>query len=152
MKLSELTPKAVKFEVSEVGLVFRPFTIADDLKSQDVCGGQKEVIAVFQDFDFKKISLVAWYQLTITSQKRVVTLVEGSYIDPDTGKETKANLKPIEKFRNLFLGIPDQISLLTNLLKCRGLNIPDLDDDKALKKWVDQLAPLLPSTGQSSLT
>jgi len=151
MKLSELTPKAVKFEVSEVGLVFRPFTIGDDLKAQDVCGGQKEVIAAFQDFDFKKISLVAWYQLTITSQKRVVTLVEGVYIDPETGAETKANLKPIEKFRNLFLGIPDQIALLTNLLKCRGLNIPDLDDDKALKKWVDQLAPLLPSTGQSSL-
>lgn len=148
MKLSDLKPKDVDFEVSEVNLTFRPFTIADDLKAQDVCGGQKEVVAAFQDFDFEKISLIAWYQLTIQSQRTVLEAVEGIYIDPESGKEIHAKLKPIEKFRNLFLGIADQISLLTNLLKCRGLNIPDLDDDKALKKWTDQMAPLLPSTGR----
>lgn len=157
MKLSELRPKNVEFELCGLNLVYRPFTIADDLKAQDICGGQKAMAEAFEKFNFKKISLVAWYQLTLDSQKEVLKAVEGFYkdtvtgdvyIDPETGKEVKANLKPIDKFRNLFLGIGDQISLLTNLVKCKGLNIPDLDDDENLKKWVDQLEKVNPSTGQ----
>ena len=147
MKLSDLTPKKVDFTVSELKLTFRPFTIADDLKGQELCGGQNKLAEAFQNYDFAKISLIAWYQLTIESQKNVLKSVEGSYIDPETGDEIDANLKPIDKFRALFVGVGDQISLIVNLMNCKGLNIPDLDDDESLKKWVDQL-DVLKSTGQ----
>jgi len=148
MKLLEIIPKEVYFTVCGLDLIFRPFTIADDLKAQDICGGQKEMGVAFENFYFKKISLVAWYQLKLASQRKVLEAVEGVYIDPETGKEINANLKPIDKFRHLFLGIGDQISLIANLVKCKGLNIPDLDNEEELKKWVDQLTKVLPSTGQ----
>jgi len=148
MKLTDIRPKEVDFELCGIALTYRPFAIGDDLKAQDLCGGQEAMSEAFSKFDFKKISLVAWYQLTLDSQKEILQAVEGVFIDPETGKETKANLTPIEKFRNLFLGIGDQIALLTNLVKCKGINIPDLENEKELKKWVDQLNKTLPSTGQ----
>jgi len=148
MKLTDIRPEEVNFKLCGVALTYRPFTIADDLKAQDLCGGQEAMSDAFRKFDFAKISLVAWYQLTLDSQKEILQAVEGVFIDPETGEETKANLTPIEKFRNLFVGIGDQIALLTNLIKCKGLNIPDLDNEKELKKWVDQLDKALPLTGQ----
>jgi len=147
MKLADLQPKKVDFTVSDVELTFRPFTIADDLKSQEIAGGQKKLVKAFEEFDFEKISLVAWYQLTLESQRKILEVVEAATIDPDTGEETQVNIKPIEKFRALFQGIPDQIHLLTNLVKCRGLNIPNIEDDEALGEWVNQLTAALPSIG-----
>ena len=148
MKLTDIRPEEVNFELCGVALTYRPFTIADDLKAQDLCGGQKAMSQAFSKFDFEKISLVAWYQLTLDSQKLILEAVEGFFIDPETGREVNAKLKPIDKFRNLFVGIGDQIALITNLVKCKGINIPDLGDDKDLKKWVDQLDKTLPLTGQ----
>lgn len=148
MKLEDLRPKEVDFEVSGLKLTFRPFTIADDLKAQDICGGQDKMMEVFDKYDFEKISLMAWYQLTFDSQKEVLKAVEGVYIDPETGEETKVNLKPIEKFRKLFVGLGDEISLVTNLIRCKGINIPNLDDEEALGKWIDQLSQAFPSIGQ----
>lgn len=147
MKLSDLKPVPVVFKSCGLELTFRPFTIADDLKTRDICGGKKETLEAFQNFDFEKISLVAWYQLTLESQREVLKAMEGFFIDPETGEEVNAKLKPIDKFRHLFIGVKDQIELLTNLIKCKGLNIPDLDDNEALKKWVDQF-DLAMLTGQ----
>lgn len=147
MKLSDLRPKAVTFEAVGLELTFRPFTIADDLKGQDLCGGQEAMAKAFADFDFEKISLVAWYQLDLESQKKIVDSVSGSYIDPETGNEVDANLTPIQKFRQLFIGIEGQISLITNLIKTKGLNIPDMNDEEELKKWVDQLEAAIQPTG-----
>lgn len=148
MELSNLHPSEVNFELCGLPLTLRPFTIADDLKSQKLCGGQKKLAIAFKNFDFEKLSLIGWYQLTLESQKTILKTVDGAYIDPETGEEKKANLTPIEKFRNLFIGYADQITLLTNLIKCKGLNIPDLDDEEALKKWAAQLKKLLPRTGR----
>lgn len=138
MKLADMQPKKVQFTVSDVSLTFRPFTIADDLRAQTLCGGEGQLVQAWKDFDFKKLSLVAWYQLDLKSQKFINNVKEIIFVDPETGDEQKAYLTPIEKFRNLFQGMPDQIGLLTNLIKCKGLNIPDLDDEENLKKWVGQ--------------
>lgn len=148
MNLSEITPKEVKFTVSKLELIFRPFTINDDLKAQEICGGQDQLGKAFEKFDFTLISLIAWYQLTLDSQKSVIKNVQLGFHDPDTGRFKQTLLKPINKFRQLFLGIGDQISLITNLIKCKGINIPDFDDEEKLKKWTDQFAKILPSTGQ----
>jgi len=152
MKLEDLRPKEVKLTALDVELTFRPFTIADDLKAHDLCGGKEGMIKAFEEFDFGKLSLLAWYQLTLESQKEVLSAVEGVFIDPETGEEVKANLKPIDKFRSLFLGDAGKIDLLTNFIRCKGVNLPDLDDEEALKKWIDQLNKISPGlTGQKSL-
>jgi len=138
MNLSEITPKEVEFKLCGLPLTYRPFRIADEIKAQEICGGTKEVEQAFHKSDFDKLSLMAWYQLTLESQKQILQVTEGVYIDPKTGKETNANFTPIERFRNLFLGVAGQLSLSTNLLRCRGLNIPDFDNLEDGKKWVDQ--------------
>lgn len=148
MKLADLKPKNVDFELCGLALTYRPSTIADDLKARELCGGQKELAAAFENYDFEKLSLIAWYQLGIESQRKISESVEGIYIDPLSGDEKTANLTPLDKFRHLFVGIGDQITLIVNLIKCRGINIPDLGDEKELEKWVDQLREALPSIGQ----
>lgn len=148
MKLADLKPKNVDFELCGLALTYRPSTIADDLKAQELCGGQKELAAAFENYDFEKLSLIAWYQLDIESQKKILNRTEGVYIDPETGVETKVNTTPLQRFRHLFVGIGDQITLIVNLIKCRGINIPDLDDGEELEKWTDQLKEALPSIGQ----
>lgn len=153
MELSELSPKEIKFKVSDVELTFRPFTIADDLRANDLCGGQKELAQAFSVQDLEKLSLLGWHQLTLESQRRVLQVVEGVYIDPETGKEVNANLTPIAKFQNLFWSPRDKAELIVNLLNCRGLNIPSLDDEEGLKKWISQVVPLVKElTGEQSLT
>jgi len=139
MKLSELTPKEVVFTVSDVELTFRPFTIADDITTRNICGGQKKVQAAFEQFDFHLISLIGWNQLTLESQKEVVKAVEAVRLDPETGEEIIVNIKPIEKFRQLFAGVGDQILLVTKLVECKGFNIPDLEDEEMLGKWLDMV-------------
>lgn len=158
MKLSELTPKAVDFEVHALQLTFRPLTIGDDLKSQEICGEKMSLGKIFENLGskkitevihaFEKISLVAWYQLTVESQRLIVQLKDFIFIDPETEEEKSVKLKPIEKFRNLFSSPENQQKLFTAYLRCRGLNIPDLNDKEALKKWNDQLTSLLPSIGR----
>lgn len=147
MNLSELTPSSVEFTVLGIDLTLRPFTIADDIMAAKACGGQEEMVKAFQEFDFEKISLISWYQLDLESQKKVLSAVSGSYIDPETGEEIDAKLKPIDKYRKLFLGMEGQISMIVNMIKCKGINIPDLNDEAELKKWMDQLQPATPSTG-----
>lgn len=148
MKISDLKPKEVKFSACGVDLTFRPFRIADDIETQDIVGDAQELHKALQDFDFEKLSLLAWYQLDINSQRAVLKAVEGVYIDAETGEEIDANLTPVKKFRCLFSGIADQKALIENLLNCRGLNIPSLDNPDKIKKWADQLKKLLPLTGQ----
>lgn len=149
MNLKELQPKEIKFEASDLSLTFRAFTIADDLKAQELLGSQEMVGQAFETQDFAQLSLLAWYQLTIESQREVIAKVEGNYIDPETGEETPANFKPIEKFRSLFWSAYDRAALLINLLNCRGLNIPDLEDEEGLKKWMARVTPILTElTGQ----
>lgn len=150
MDLINLRPKEVTFEINGLEITFRPFTIADDLKMQDICGGQKEMQAVFDKFDFERISLIGWYQLTLESQKAVLDKVQLGHIDPETGEMVESKAKPIDKFRGLFMGVGDQILLLQSLIKSKGLNIPELGDEELSKKFLDQLGGL--STGQSSTT
>jgi len=142
MKLSEIQPKEVDFEVCGMDLTFRPYTISDDLKFQEI----------YKDLDedpdhMAKVFLTAWYQLTLASQKKVVA-TESVYMDPETGKEKKAGFSPIQKFRSLFLGAKSHAILINNLFKCRGLNLPDIKDDTTQKKWVGQLKTLPLLTGQ----
>jgi len=149
MKLSDLTPKTVEFEVTGISLTFRPFTIYDDTTAQTICGGAEKVSEAITKMDFDKIFLMAWHQLTLESQKKVIKGVELVSIDPETGEEAAVKLTPIEKFKNLFLGIRDQTELLINLMRCRGLNIPDVEDGEAIKKWIDQIREIVPGlTGQ----
>lgn len=148
MKLSDLKPKEVKFKACGVKLTFRPFLISDDLKSQDAIKSAQELQEALQNYDFEKLSLLAWYQLTLESQKEVLKAVQGVYIDAESGEEIDAKLTPIEKFKHLFAGIGDQKILIESLLNCRGLNVPDLEDAEAVKKWAGQLKKLIPQTGQ----
>ena len=168
MNLVDMRPKPVEFKALGLDLVFRPFTIADDIKAQEL-----GIIKAFKNYDFEKISLIAWYQLDTDSQKKVIKSVKAYkayHIDPDTGDkvnnenffswvkklffkligktEIEVKLRPIDKFRKLFVGHGDQAYLLTSLIKAKGLNIPDLDDEIELKKWVDQLNKEIPLTGQ----
>ena len=149
-ELTSLSPKSVDFELCGLPLTYRPYSIADDIKAQEICGGQKELIAAFQNSDFEKLSLVAWYQLDIDSQKTILNHTEGVFVDPETGVETKSNTTPLQRFRALFVGVGDQISLITNLMNCKGLNIPDIKNPEALGKWVSQMAVALRSTGLKS--
>jgi hypothetical protein len=148
MKLSDLKPNPVDFELCGLPLTFRPFTIADDIKAAELCGGRKQMVDAFEKFDFEKLSLIAWYQLDLKSQRAILERTEAVYVDPETGAETKAQTTPLKRFQALFVGLADQISLITNLAKCKGLNIPDLDDEEALGKWVSQLSEALGLTGQ----
>ena len=149
MNLSDLKPQNVAFSLCGLNLVFRPFTIADDLKSQEICGGQDKMREVFEKFDFEKISKIAWYQLTFESQKKILDTTEAIIIDPESGEEVKVETTPIDRFRRLFVGPGDQILLITNLIKCKGLNLPDFDNSGDLKKWVDQMSQELnPLTGR----
>lgn len=149
MKISDLKPKSVTFEACGVSLTFRPFLISDDLESQDLIESPADLAEALQNFDFEKLSLLAWYQLDIKSQRNVLEAVEGVYIDAESGKEIDAGLSPIDKFRHLFSGIADQQKLIESLLNCRGLNLPPLDDLEKVKKWADQFSDLIKrSTGQ----
>lgn len=139
MKLSDLSPKSVEFIVNGLELKFRPFNLADDIRAKEICGGAEGVETVFKDFDFEKLSLMAWYQLDIVSQRLVIDSVELTAIDAETGNEIKTTEKPIDKFRAIFTGIDDQIRLLTNLINCRGINIPDINDAEALGEWIANL-------------
>jgi hypothetical protein len=85
MKLSDLKPKSVNFEVCGVHLTFRPFIIADDLASEEIAGNYLILQESLEKFDFEKLSLLAWYQLDIKSQREVLKAIEGIYIDPETG-------------------------------------------------------------------
>jgi len=153
MNLDELQPKEIKFKISGLELVFRPFTIADDLKAQELCGGQDKLAAAFGEQDLKLLTLVGWYQLDLKSQRAVIAAVEGAYIDAETGEEKGADLTPLEKFRSLFWSVRERVDLIRNLLNCRGFNIPDLDDEAGLKKWTERVSPLLRElTGQSFST
>lgn len=148
MELVDLQPKKVTFVLHFgddcIFLSFRPYSIADDMHAVEVCKTKGGIQKVFDDFDFPTIALIGWYQLTKESQKLVIDSVDGSYFDPETGEDINANLSPINKFRTLFTGIQTQLSLLTNLIKSKGLNIPDLNDPETLKKWNDQLNKVKP--------
>lgn len=135
MELSDLEPKEVSLNLEGVEVVFRPFTLADDLRIQKKYGGPKGLKKIFDDFDFEKISRIAWSQIKLDSQKEIVEAVQASEIDPDTGEETAVVMSPLDKFRHLFLGLPAQVDLLTTLVKCKGVNIPEITD---LKKATDQ--------------
>jgi hypothetical protein len=148
MKLSELKPKSVSFQACGVPLTFRPFLIADDLKTQEIIGTPEEFLKALSDLDFERLSKLAWYQLDIRSQREVVKAVEGVYIDDKTGEEVDAKLTPLQKLQQLFTGPADQMILVQNLLNCRGLNVPDLDDTEKVKKWVVQLEELAKPIGQ----
>ncbi len=158
MELLDLSPKEVNFSVVGLDLTFRPFTVGDDSKAQKICsdsGGLGKVFANLVSKDlhkilqaFEKISLIAWYQLATESQRLIISIKEMIFMDPETGEEKSAILTPIEKFRNLFASQDDQNNLFSSFLRCRGINIPDLKDVEALKKWNDQLRELLPSIGQ----
>ena len=139
MKLTDLIPTSVDFKTCGLDLTFRPYTIADDVNAQKLCGGQKKMISVYQHFDFEKISLIAWYQLEPDSQKIIIDSITAENYHPETGEKEEVKLSPIEKFRKLIIGIGGQIELLNNLIKCKGLNIPDFDNDEDLKKFTDQL-------------
>lgn len=147
MKLDDLKPVAVPFNLMGLSLVFRPWTIQDDLKAVEICGGKSEFLKAFENFDFEKISLISWYQLEKESQLEVIKSVECTEINHETGEEVRVNQKPIEKFRSLFAGLGAQVQLLTDLTKCKGLNIPDFEDDEELKKWMDQLILARQQTG-----
>ncbi|GAG06843.1 unnamed protein product, partial [marine sediment metagenome] len=82
MKLSDLKPKSVTLQACGVSLTFRPFLISDDLSHQDLIGSAEELNEALQNFDFDKLSLLAWYQLDIQSQREVIKAVEGVYMDP----------------------------------------------------------------------
>lgn len=158
MKLSDLQPKEVDFEVRGLSLTFRAFTIGDDLKANKICGETANLGDIFANLvskdlseiirAFEKISLIAWYLLTVESQRKILDIKEMIFIDPETGEEKRPKLSPIEKFRNLFASPDDQSNLFTAFLRCRGLNIPDLKDAEAVKNWNDQLTKLLPSIGR----
>lgn len=152
MKISDIKPQQVDFKACGVGLTFRPFVISDQMRMEDVFGDEEGLSTALKEFDFEKLSLLAWYQLDIRSQREVLKAVEGVYIDAESGKEIDAALTPIQKFRALFTGIADQMTLIRSLLNCRGLNMPPLDDAEKIKKWADRLAKLVKSTGQKSLT
>jgi len=153
MELHDLQPKEVKFSVSGVELTFRPFTIADDLKANEICGSQKKLGEAFGAQDLQILTHIAWYQLTIESQRLVMEAVEGVYIDPETGEEQKANLTPLAKFRHLFSTVREKAELTVHLLNCRGLNIPNLDDEEGLKKWIALVGPVIKElTGEKSST
>jgi len=147
MKLSDLKPKSVTFTACGVTLTFRPFLISDDLNHQDLIGSAEELTEALRTFDLDKLLLLAWYQLDIKSQREVLSRVEDNFIHPETGEEVDLKLTPIQKFRQLFSGVADQQKLVENLLNCRGLNMPSLDDADAVKKWADQLKNMLPQTG-----
>lgn len=146
MKLSDLQPKPVNFQALGISLVFRPYTLADDARAVDMFGGDREkYIEALESFAWEKISRIAWFQLDLNSQKKIISQVDGSYYDPDTGEERPAKLTPLQKFQQLFIGITGQIELITNLTRCMGLNIPDLNEPEALKKWVGQLGRIQPT-------
>jgi len=159
MELFDLAPREVNFEISDIKLSFRPFRLADDVHGDKLCGGRENKIKVFKELDFEKISLLAWYQLTAESQKKIVSAkIEHTYFDPETGekKTEKIELIPIEKFRNLFPNFHDQVKLLNLLNKCKGFNFPDMPEDlkdiEALKKWKAQVEAIIESIGLKPLT
>lgn len=139
MELFDLNPKEVPMHVSGVDIVFRPFTLADTILMEEKFGGLKELQRAIEGFNFKVISSIAWYQLTVESQKKIISSVESYYIDPETGEEIKQKMKPIDKFRNLFNGMVEQATLLSTLVRCRGINMPDPSDESEVKKWAKLL-------------
>jgi|GEM_PF-6904268 len=144
MNLQELQPKEVKFTVSEIELTLRPFTIADDLAAEMLLGGKEKVSEAFVNWDVEKLSLLAWHQLTLESQKSVVAAdIEAEKIDPDTGETIKVDLTPLQKFRSLFWSVKDKAQLVRVLCNCRALNIPELDDVEGLGKWLEAILPVI---------
>lgn len=140
MKLESMEPIETSLKISGLEIIFRPFTLADDIRN-NIKFGEHAIKKAFEGFDFSLISEVAWYQLTIETQQNIIKFVSASTLDPMTGKEEEIHCTPIDKFRHLFVGIQDQINLLTTLVKCKGLNIPDINDSNAeeIKKFADQL-------------
>ena len=140
MELQDLAPKSIRLVVGNgLELTFRPFTIADDLKSFEDHGGPEALTKKFEEFDFAVISRVAWHQLTLECQKEVIKAVSLSSLDPDTGEEVERCVSPLAKFRGLFAGIGEQSQLYATLVRCKGLNLPDITDEDGLKKFLDQM-------------
>lgn len=148
MELFNLRPVSVEFELCGIPLEFRPYSVADDLKSYDICGSPEGVAKAFKEYDFEKICLLAWYQLTPESQRIIIEKTSAIEFHPKTGKEQPKHSTPIERLNALFICIDDQISLIGNLSKCKGLNIPDPEDRESLGKWLDQINELRKLTGQ----
>lgn len=138
MELSDLEPKEVSLNLEGVEVVFRPFTLRDELRNKKKFGGEEGLQKIIAKFDFEKISEIAWGQVTLESKKVVVKAVQVSGLDPTTGEEIKVEMLPLDKFQTLLLGIPALIRLLEMLNTCKGVNLPKIDD---LKKATDQPQP-----------
>ena len=150
-KLSDLKPKTLNFEVGELPLTFKPYSLASIAKEEEIFGTLKGFSDALKTFDFEKLSLLAWYQMDFKSQKKVIESVECSYVDAVSGQEVEKKLTPIEKFRVLFSSISEQMAMLKNLMNCRGMNMPDIDDQKKMTVWSEQIDKIADSTGLKSL-
>lgn len=139
MSLFNLNPQKIKFEIEGIPLVFRAFTIKDYLEHQKICGGEEKYKKAWTEYLMDLIMRMAWDQLDFKSQKLVINAVTGEYIDPDTGEIMEKKLTPLEKFNALCASPDEQLLIITSLIKCMGLNMPDLNDQESLKKWSDQL-------------
>ena len=132
MELNELIPegstiiKTIKGEgeTRELELEFRPFDL-DDQTWLDAAFGE-ELESLFQKMEMNAIGRIAFHQLTPES-KRNLMKIQFMDVDED-GKDIEIAKTGHAKLRKLTVGYPEQMELLTILLKTRGFSMPIIEE------------------------
>ena len=138
MNLEELIPeratiiKTIKGENEEreIELHLRPFNLEDESWLKVAFGDKLQEL--FEKMDMDAISRICFHQLEIESKKEIMKL---KFIDMDEdGNESEISKTGPQKVRHLVVGYPEQMELLTALLKTRGFSMPIIEE---LSKHMD---------------
>lgn len=132
MNLEELIPeratitKTIKGEGEEreIELNLRPFNLEDESWLKVAFGDKLKEI--FEKMEMEAISRICFHQLEIESKKEVMKL---KFMDMDEeGNESEISKTGPQKIRQIVVGYPEQMELLTALLKTRGFSMPVIEE------------------------
>ena len=132
MELDQLIPERATIikkiegdgETRELEINLRPFSLEDESWLKVAFGDKLKEL--FETMNMEAISRICFHQMEIEAQRELMK-IKFMEMDED-GEEKESSKTGPQKIRKLIVGYPEQMELLTALLKTRGFSMPVIEE------------------------